>query len=954
MRGDAFLRQVAAVYCDIEDKEPGLRMEDICFVFPNRRAGLFFRKELATMRRRVSFAPEFKGINDLFYSSSDLTPADSIDMLFTLFSVYRRHIDDGMTFDRFVSFGNMLIADFNEIDKYLVDARMLFSNIDSLKQLMQDGDYLTPEQQAIISRFWGNVVRHGQHKRFNMQFVSLWSRLFDIYSDFRDTLRQQGHGYDGMIFRDVVDNGSLACSAKRTVFVGFNALTPTERKVLDTLRPTADYYFDYPQWIVEMTESAGRFAAENMLRYQSRYPLPAAPSGGKCRVNIFGTPSKTGQTKLISRLLNQIYSRDGEDTRTPSRCAVILPEESLLIPQIHSLPASVGTVNITMGYPLSLSPIAVLMKQIIALQSDIRIKGGKEMFHFRTVHMILNHPYIINRNEQLSLSLISRINTERLVAVPPSLFASCGDPLLAAIFTPCPSTAALCSYMEEIITLTVSHILENGGSPLDIEFIYRYKAALTRISRNLGDNTDIDRRTFASLIDQMTSSLTVPFKGEPLQGMQIMGMLESRLLDFEHIIISSFNDDIVPRRQTAQSIIPYNLRRAYGLPTYEVNDAIYSYNFYRLLSRCSDVSLIYDSRTENGGNEISRYYYQLKYLFPHLFDISEYTVAPPASPAGPAPEPISIPKQGAVRDALLRYLDPNAADALSASSINEYLNCPLQFYFSRIAGLQPVNELTEEIEVDQFGTIFHSAMELLYKNRRGTRITPDDIDHMKQLAEPAIRQAYRDLLGTEEMNGIQLITVHLLKRIVTKTLEKDRTRTPFLYIGSETRITRTPFPVTVGGQPRTAHLKGFIDRIDSDPDGRRHHIIDYKTGITPLDYGDGTALFTSSPKRPKAVMQTLLYCMMAESHLSLSPDSIQPHIYGIRNLQDTELTLLAPTDSGKPHKALLENYAQVKAPFEDSLRRTLEALFDLTTPFTPTDNPDNCTWCPFSPLCRRP
>ena len=952
MRADAFLRQVAAAYCDIEDKEPCLRMEDICFVFPNRRAGLFFRKELARMRRRVSFAPDILGINDLFFRSSPLRQADPVDMLFTLYRVYRKNVDDDMTFDRFVSFGNMLLADFNEIDKYPVDARMLFSNIDDLRQMMQAGDCPSPEQQAIIERFWGNVINKAHEKRFNAQFVSLWGRLYDIYCEFREALRQEGVGYDGRIFRDVTDNGLLRSSAKRTVFVGFNALTPTERKVLDALRPTADYYFDYPDWIVEMRESAGRFAAENMERYKSRYPLAEASPEGKCRVRLFGTPSKTGQTKLISRLLTEIYADADKAKDDPSRCAVILPEESLLIPQIHSLPASVGTVNITMGYPLSQSPVAVLMRQIMALQTDIRTKAGKELFHFRHVRMILNHPYIMNRDEALVTSLINRINDGKLIAVPPEVLTACGDPLLSAIFTVCRSTVELCRYMEEIIGLIVKYILEHGNSPVDLEFLYGYKSALHRISRNVASFGEMDRQTFASLMEQMTASLTVPFKGEPLQGMQIMGMLESRLLDFSHVIISSFNDDIVPRRQTQQSIVPYNLRRAYGLPTYEVNDAIYSYNFYLLLSRCTDVSLIYDSRTENGGNEISRYYYQLRYLFPSQFTIEEYTSAHEARPAS-GEERILIAKTGAVRRALFRYLDPDAPDALSASSINEFLNCPLQFYFSRIAGLRPVNELTEEIEVDQFGTIFHRAMQLLYTPRCGSRVTSDDIDSMKRLADMAILSAYREETGSEEMNGIQLITVRLLKWILLKTLDKDLSRAPFLYVASERRVGRIPFALTVDGREQNANLKGFIDRIDRDIDSPKLHIVDYKTGLTPLDFGDGSGLFSDSPRRAKGVMQTLFYCMLLEREDSLSPRDLQPHIYGIRNLQDTDLTFTPADSGGRPARQPLTAYSQVKETYEAGLRTALERLFDCTQPFTMTDNRDHCAWCTFSSICRR-
>ena len=385
-----FLRQIAERYYT----EYGSRMESVAFVFPNRRAGVFFRQALSSVASQPMFAPDILAINDLFLRESSLLQADKVTLLFRLYQTYCGVVEVPESFDRFCFLGEMLLADFNDIDKYMADARQVFQNIGDLKDIERDLSWLNDEQKAIVRQFWGVLLdNRAEKKAFEQQFSDIWSNLFAIYTQFKADLRRRGIGYDGMIFRDVAEKADdLHLDYARVVFVGFNALTKTEAALFEKCRKQGigDYYFDYqsPE-ITQFANVAGRFIEDNKS-FKSLYELDAPQNPVERQIELIATPSDIGQTKQVCRILNDLQRENPENTNL--RTVVVLPNERLLVPTLYAIPETVATVNVTMGYPLSLTPIATLMEQLITLQINQRKHADELHFYYKHVLAILNHP----------------------------------------------------------------------------------------------------------------------------------------------------------------------------------------------------------------------------------------------------------------------------------------------------------------------------------------------------------------------------------------------------------------------------------------------------------------------------------------------------------------------------------------------------------------------------------
>ncbi len=773
----SFLTQIAKHYY----REFGSELTEIGFVFPNRRAGLFFRKALAKEAGHPIFAPDILGINELLMGFSNLKQADHITLLFELFEEFRLLINPNESFDQFVAFGSMLLNDFNEIDKYLVDANQLFHNIADLNEIEHAFNYLTEEQIEVIRNFWGHFLPNNE-KEFNKRFVDLWRQMQTLYMLFTERLRNKELGYDGMIFRDCAIKMQLqvelAIGYKRLVFIGFNALTPTEKVLFDYFkkRGIADYYFDYhSSWILNQPQSAGLFAKANLREYKSAFALQLEPDNVP-ELELIAAPSQIGQTKQIYRLLKETKE---EHPNQPLQTAVVLPDESLLTPLLHAIPDGINTINVTMGYPLSLTPLAALMAHIAMLQKEVREQKGSIYFYFKPVLAILNHPYIYATAEKEIAELHKQLTNENLFLISADKIGI--TPLLKAIFIPQTNVADIVDYLKQLIDTLRTHLILQSGNALDKEFFYQYSNAFNRLCDNLqAANIQLNSDTFFKLLKQVTATISIPFKGEPLMGLQIMGMLETRGLDFEHLIIASFNDDIIPRKEQPQSIVPYNLRKAFDMPTYENNDAIYAYNFYRLFTRAKKITFIYDSSSDGKVSEISRFYYQLKYLF--NLDIKEQSLS--YNIKFNTSESIVIKKEDAIAESLNSFLTPGG-ESLSASAINQYINCPLQFYFSRIAKLNEEGEIDEKLQANVFGTIYHKVMEQLYSNLKNREVTSEMVQQMiestatiDRYITDAFNSYYFKSKESQPLTGFNLLVGGIIRRYVQYTLRYDKSRAP--------------------------------------------------------------------------------------------------------------------------------------------------------------------------------
>ena len=883
-----FLYKIAEVFY----AQYGNELYQHTFVFPNRRAGFFFQKYLTEIAGKPLFSPSVVTIQELFSSLSPYRPADKIEMLVMLYDHFGNVSGSDESFDDFLFWGEMLLNDFNDVDKYMADAKQLFRNVQDLRSMEDDLTHLTEKQIEAIRRFWTNFIPVGESES-KQKFQKTWQILYELYLSFRTELQQKGIAYEGMMFREVAER--VGAEGKQEglqsgsyIFVGLNALTPAETVLLEHLkkRGIADFYWDYESPQVQDSQNrASLWVKENQRKFPSRFilqdrTLSRSVAGSlpedqdeetgafhfeaKTAIEVIGIPSGVGQAKQVTQILSElIESGDIPDPDEAINTAIVLPDEGLLLPVLYSIPEEIGKINVTMGYGLSYSSISALMEHITALQRNIRESDGEMMFYHRNVLSIVNHPLVYGVAKEEADALKTYILTNNRIVVSQTEFPQ--HPLYRLIFRPITVWYDIFEYIKDILifiygslTAEKRNMEEDGSSirlagsrPIDMEreFIVQYHKTITRLQDRLHGAKNMSLETCFRLLRKLAHSISVAFSGEPLSGLQVMGVLETRAIDFENLIILSMNEGVFPLKDPVNSFIPFTLRKGFGLPIYEHQDSIYAYHFYRMISRAKRVFMLYDTRTEDmQTGEVSRYFYQLKYLYSDYFDISERVVA--YDVAIPEILPVSVIKTPDV----LRKLDAfrqGGGSFLSASLINNYINCPLQFYFTAVEGLYEEDEVRESVESDLFGSIFHKLMEKIYSRYKSKTITPDaltaiakDDALLTRLLEEAFAEYYfkrkddpRPLVGQHYLIG------EILRSYVKQTLEMDKQFTPFEFVAAEYRFGQDmPYRLS---DNLIVNFKGIIDRIDRVGDSYR--IIDYKTGTGTTDFKQVPDLFDGFP-----------------------------------------------------------------------------------------------------------
>lgn len=961
-----FLYQVATLFY----QQYGAEIHRLAFVFPNRRAGLFFQKYLSEISERPLFSPSILTINDLFMQLSGKHPADKIQMLFRLYELYKQRSGSSESFDEFIYWGEMLLNDFDDIDKYMVDARMLFRNVSDLKSLDDDFNYLSPEQVQAIRSFWSSFYPKGDSPN-QQHFLELWEILYDLYAGLRTSLAKDGCGYDGMIFREVVEQLEKEPMSDfpfdRVVFVGLNALSVSEERLLLALQKkgVADFYWDYVgPWVTDPDNKASFFLERNLRLFPSRMELPATEPV-QAEIRVLGVPSAIGQAKQVYPILQALADEQQLTDESALRTAIVLPDEHLLVPVLNAIPEAIQHINVTMGYPLAGTPVAALMEYILTLQKNIRYIDRVPVFYFRDVLPILNHQYVMAAAPEEVSQLVKDMTAGNRIYVYAADLNR--HELLSILFTPVQNTEELSDYLIHVLEALNACLRNNRPNPddeemisnstqtaagIEQEFIFHYFATVNRMKEVMRE-AKIEMRldTYFRLLKRMTDLITIPFEGEPLSGLQVMGVLETRALDFDRLIILSMNEGIFPLKKVANSFIPYNLRRGFGLPTYEHQDSVWAYHFYRLIRRAKQVTLLYDTRTTGlQTGEVSRFVHQLRYhyQYPLIDELVVYDVASSAVP------PISVQKTAEVEKLLSDFLS-GGTRALSASAINTYLDCPLKFYFSVLEQIQEEDEITETVERDVFGSILHKVMEDLYAPFKGKLVTADLLKLLRKdqpLLTGTIARAFAELFFkspvVRSLEGENFLTGEMIRKYAEKILEQDARFTPFHYIESEKKVRAT---ITLSDK-RAVQLKGFIDRVDSLD--RVLRIVDYKTGSGKLEFESVEGLFDKEAKdRPKAVMQVFLYAWMYQQLPEYTGMPIQPAIYYLRTLFQRSFDPVVEQKKGRGKADKVNSFQDFASDFEDKLRQCLDEIFDLDIPFTQTETGKACAYCSFRGLCGK-
>ena len=963
-----FLYLIAQAFYKKYDKE----IQNIAFVFPNRRAGIFFQKYLAEVAGHPLFSPPIMTISDLFTRLTPYLPADRIQMLFILYRHYIALSNSDESFDNFVFWGEMLLNDFDDIDKYVVNAKELFTNIQDLKEIENRfSDILTENQIEFIRRFWDHFIPAMESEK-KMQFIALWEILYPLYKALRNELKNKGLAYEGMIFREVAEKAKkrdeLILPYKQVVFVGLNVLSSSEEMLMHRLKELdiADFYWDYSApTLQDEYNKATFFLSRNRKAFPSKLPLEIDLQEEIFpEIELIGIPSAVGQAKQTQEILKElILSGAISEPSKAINTAIVLPDEHLLLPMLYSVPEAIDPINVTMGYTLSNTPVAGLMESIFDLQKHFRIVHGEAQFYHRKVLSLLSHRYILSSGTSAINRLSREIKQFNKVFVPASELGK--TELLKILFVDLETANQAADYVIAILEY-LQHGIENKAendteesehaislSALEKEFLYHYYITVKRLKEVIKDEQiQMNVSTFFRLLGKMAGSISIPFRGEPLSGLQIMGVLETRALDFENLIILSMNEGIFPMTKAASTFIPHNLRKGFGLSTLEHQDSIYAYYFYRMIHRAKKLFLLYDTRTEGlQTGEMSRYIYQLKYHYqiPIREKVMNYDITVKENTT------IQIQKNEFVQKQLNRFLS-GGDRALSASAINTYIDCPLKFYLSYVEKISPEEEVSESVEASTFGSIYHGVMELIYNRMQGKLVTGDLLENIQKdnalltsLIEKMFAKHYFQTSQIRPLTGQNYLTGEIIRKYVKQTLTTDRKYTPFIYVHSE-------FPVDIQYRfdgIRQVRIKGSIDRID-EKDGITR-IIDYKTGKGETLFRDIRDLFDPQKKdRPKAVMQVFMYAMIY--YKEICPTSIQPGIYLLRELFKTQFdwSIAHETkESGKRIQRPVTDFSIYDTEFTEAFNKCIQEIFNTENPFIQTENTQICEYCDFAAICKR-
>jgi CRISPR/Cas system-associated exonuclease Cas4 (RecB family) len=946
----------------------GDQLSELCIVFPSRRASLYFKKYLSEITEKPIWAPATITINELMQELSGLKTADNIKLLFELYKVYSRIKKSNETFDDFYFWGEMLLNDFDDIDKYLVNPEDLFKNLKNLKSIQDQFTYLSEPQIKAIQEFWKsfNPEKNSAHQE---DFISIWNVLQSIYTEFNSILNENQIAYEGMAYRTVVDklrdNKPLHFTHDKYVFIGFNALNNCENALLNYLQNNkkGDFYWDYDTAYIENeTFEAGLFLRENIKNFKQPLSFNSQSiftnlSGNK-NIEVISVPSDVGQAKFISQKLQKNQESLSD---MPDNTAIILADEHLLIPVVHSIPDHIEKVNITMGYPVINTPIYSFLEHIIELQKNSKTSSsGITHFYHKNVLAILNHQYVRTYYPEISGDLVNFIQSNNRITL--SLDELSKNEFFSKVFIKVDNYTHLSEYLLAILhiiynTLFSSSKTENISSlSIEKEYIYHIYLSINRIKDVLAEQKiDIKIDTFIRLLRKIIRNLRIPFTGEPLSGLQIMGILETRLLDFENLYILSMNEGIFPKSESSLSFVPYNLRKGFGLPTIEHQDAIYGYYFYRLIQRAKNITLLYNSNADGlQSGEMSRFIYQLKYE--NQYQLKEKSIRYDINTL--IPEEISISKTTEIVEKLSKYIATSTENKnyISPSALNTYLKCKLRFYYRYIAELEEKEVISEQVDAPMFGNILHETMQILYNPFVGKTIDSNirnSILKNKNLINEAIDIAFSKeyFKGTKQKDytGRNIIVREMIEKYIRQILKIDLKYTPFEIVSLESKI-GTSIPVNLNGKIENIKIAGKIDRIDNQNNQIR--IIDYKSGADKLYFKSLESLFgETSIDQNSAVFQTFLYAKfyIENSNTNLP---IVPGIYSVRKLFEPEFDFRIQKKVDKT-TVLINDYREINSEFSELLQNILTNLFDQSAKFTQTADKENCKNCPYKLICAR-
>ena len=938
-------------------------ISDLCIVLPNRRAGLFLKTHFVNHLNKTFWAPEVLATEDFVALLAEVEIVDSTTLLFELYETVKAvNPSETESFDEFSKWGQILLNDFNEIDRYLVDASQLFGNLKDIKEL----------------ETWSLNAEHLTD--FQSKYLTFWKSLKAFYFDFQKRLLDKHQAYQGLAYKLVTENIEDRIKKhnwKKIIFAGFNALNKAEEEIIEKLLnsgraeiiwDTDAYYINNP------TQEAGRFIRKynetgkfRKIAEQNSVIEENLLSTEHKIITVIGAAKNVAQAKVAGNLIDELQNKNESLQNT----ALVLADENLLFPVLHSLPADLTDINVTMGYPLKNTPISGYFDLIFSLhENGLKLSKGKTNYSFYHTDLIklLSHPYtsiiLSGDNNSTSIKKVVQVIQGRNIvfaglSMIENIFSEFNSEMEFSILSVIlkhwikPEDALKC--ITNLIDLLKNSIIlqrevhsENKAS-LELEYLFAFTKIIKRIQDLTADyDTCInDIKTLRSIINQIVRGTTLPFYGEPLMGLQVMGMLETRTLDFENVILLSCNEDILPSGKSVNSFVPFELKRHFGLPTYSDKDAIFAYHFYRLIQRAKNIYLLYNTESDAfGSGEKSRYLTQLIYELPKInpnIVVKEMLVNIPVSTDKNTNE-IKIIKTPEV----MEKLKAKAEFGFSPSLLNKYRNCSLQFYFHSIAGLKEAEEVEETIGADTLGSSIHKVLQNFYTPFIGKKISPADIKEMKKEVEKVTTIVFEENYSSKEISyGKNLLTLKVALKFITNFLneeiksisENEKNSKPTIIKALEQEL-----ETTISLDNQSVKIKGTADRIDSI--GKQIRIIDYKTGLADnkeLKFEDWDEIRTDSNLAKS--FQLLTYALMYQK---MNPAITQNMISGIITFRELSAGLKTVKVNGSD-----ELNSSVLNEFETQLKELLAGIFNPEIDFEQTEEVDNCEYCAFKGICNR-
>ena len=994
-----FLQQVARHYSQINAD-----INDYCFVFPNRRSSQFFIKYFNEELTKTNFLPNVSTISDFIADFSNEILGTPVELIFSLYKSYCKVAKrPDYEFDRFVYWGNVVLKDFNDVDLYLVDAKQVFTNAAELKEIATD--YFTPELKKAIEhylnvhfdetddingRFWKHYTESVEtegNDEVKEKYKSMWELLFPLYKEFNNTIKEEGLTYNGKMSKEAAMRikimGVDDFDYKKYVFVGFNVLSNSEFEIFKGLQTKgmAEFCWDFASPAFRNKSNKGtKFLQTYVKTFPSSFQLEKEEDF-PANLNVIGIPSYVGQAQYAFKVVDDLIDKGIiKDVTDAVDTAIVLPDEKLFTNLLNAVTPKIKNANATLGYPLRSSDVASLLRVVSKMHRHAsRSMEENEFRYFRDfVKEVLSHPIIRSLYNELCTQLISRIDNENIFNVPESMFLGTKLENLFITIKNTEDTAEVLQYIDRIISFCnelgrlQTNLVDDNENTMSLQYAFtlQYIDVLNDVKSLITKRgVPMCETTVFYLLDRLVSLYTIPFQGEPLNGLQMMGVLETRDLDFKNLIMLSMNERVFPRKFFSGSFIPTNLRRFFKMSTIDQQESMTAYYFYRLLARAENVYLIYDSSTQAiGSGEYSRFITQLDRIY-HCnikFSLPRMNIKPTSSVT------LNVAKVGKIRDKIEAYRTPDSKRYLSASSIKEYIHCPIKFYLHHIEGVTDNNPSSDFMDAGTFGTIIHDTLQQLYypkeyeKSLKHNLVTKSAIKYFRdhQLEKFLVRNVNKIYLHKDNLDdplfGETSITFEAMKLYAEGVLNYDMNLldndNDFIEIYECEKSEKLTLRLSETATFNFTYKADRIDRINGKGPIR---IVDYKTGKDETAAKKISNLINPDEHHCHSILQLMIYC---NAYAQLHPEEkgeIQPIIYKLRKMDESGISIdgVKITDfRGQLSDAKGRPYMP-NEKFIEIMEELMSGLFDYDKPFEQRKEDKSefsqCSYCNFIEFCRR-